>query len=187
METRIHRGNNTTLKEIINTKTKGGWMEVTQAIKQEINITEDDMTGSTQTTKDNIRRKICEQFKMRIEEETHKKSKLKYMVDNKMEWMTGRRPPYMNLLTRNQASTIFKTRARMLRIKGNYKNEYPNQTCRLCHTQPETHQHILEECPVLHKNDDSKVTVKEIFNENVSSLKTTCKKLEAIMTQLEEK
>ena len=109
-------------------------------------------------------------------------------MDNRIsEWTPGKRPQYMKQLTRNQASLIFKTRSRMLRIKDNYKKEFPNQTCRACDQQPETQHHILVECNTIHRGDHLKVQMKEVFDEHVPHLKKTAKKIEDIMNTLEGK
>ena len=59
----------------------------------------------------------------------------------------------MKKLTRKQESTIFKTRTRMLKVKGNYKNGFPDLTCRACKKEDETQAHILYECDSLHRDD----------------------------------
>ena len=55
----------------------------------------------------------------------------------------------MNKLTRNQASTIFRARTRMLKVKTNFKNGHTNLKCRMCGKQEETQKHVLEECEAL--------------------------------------
>ena len=90
----------------------------------------------------------------------------------------------MNELNRNQASTIFKTRTRMLKVKGNYKNGFTNQECRLCKKHDENQQHILEECEILN-NQTAKVTKEMAFSENTKELKITAQKIEKRMETME--
>ena len=105
------------------------------------------------------------------------KSKMKYYFDGKKEWKIGKRAKYMDKLTRNQVSTIFKARTRMLKVKGNYKNACTNLNCRLCNDKEETQTHILEECKCL--NEKEKIITKQmIFNEDVEQLKSTTKAIE---------
>jgi len=48
------------------------------------------------------------------------RSKLKYFLEGKSVWTPETPADYMNALTRKQASTIFKSRTRMLKVKANY-------------------------------------------------------------------
>ncbi len=55
-------------------------------------------------------------------------------------------PKYITKLIRKECSYIFKTRARMMDVKGNFKNKYPDSKCRWCNHPQETQKHILIEC-----------------------------------------
>ena len=57
------------------------------------------------------------------------------------------RTEYMNVLTRKQASTIFKAWTRMPNVKNNYRYNHLNTECRMCKNAMETQKHILGECP----------------------------------------
>ena len=57
------------------------------------------------------------------------------------------RPKYMDNLTRKECSNIFNTRARIIQIKGNYRNRYINMACRWCNEDEETQLHTLKYCP----------------------------------------
>ncbi len=46
-------------------------------------------------------------FKNKIKKEGKNKSKLKYLQEGKPEWKPGKKPKYMNKLTRNQVSIVF--------------------------------------------------------------------------------
>ena len=139
------------------------------------------------TIKRNTKHKINKYFKQKVESEAINKSKLRHLLENKQsDWIPGKRPEYMNRLTRNQASIIFKARTRMLNIKDNFKKGHPNQTCRICDTEPETQIHILTQCPFIHKDDSTKVNIKDIFDENVNNTRTTAKKMEKIMSALDQ-
>ena len=94
----------------------------------------------------------------------------------------------MKELTRNQVSTIFKARTRMLKVKNNYKNGYNPLECRLCKKEPETQHHILEICESLHTGENlPKVTEKHIFEDNCEKLKATAKNIKEIMDNFEVK
>ena len=74
-----------------------------------------------------IRESIHKTFKDKINETAKEKTKVEYFMDGKKDWTPGKPAKYMNKLNRNQASTIFKTRTRMLPLKGNQKNEYTDK------------------------------------------------------------
>ena len=94
----------------------------------------------------------------------------------------------MKELTRNQCSTIFKARTRMLKVTNNYKNGYKTLECRLCKKEPETQQHILETCESLHTIGTlPKVKENDIFEDKVENLKTTAKNIKEIMEEFEDK
>ena len=75
------------------------------------------------------------------------KSKVRDYICNKTRKSVAKKPCYMDTMNRTSCSNIFKTRSRMLNIKGNYKNKHPDLKCRWCKQKPETQTHILKECP----------------------------------------
>ena len=92
---------------------------------------------------------------------------------------------YLKKLTRYQASTIFKARSRMLAIKDNFKTQYRNNmTCRACGLSDETQTHVLEECLEIHRDDTTKVSTNEIFNNDI--LKHTAMYIARIMEVIEK-
>ena len=111
-------------------------------------------------------------------------SKLKFYMEGKTAWQPEKPANYMKTLTRKQASTIFKARTRMTRIKGNYKNEYPDQTCRACKKHPETHIHVLDECEVLNPNASTSTKHTEIFCEDAEPLKKIASDIDKLCEQL---
>ena len=79
----------------------------------------------------------------------------------------------------------------MTKIKGNYKNEYPDQTCRACKTHPETHLHALYECEIL--NPEHSVSTETTNNNldifcdyNTDELKIAAIKIDEICEKLIE-
>ncbi len=66
-----------------------------------------------------------QQFKEEIEKAKHEegKSKTKFLLNNKGQWSPGICPDYMRIMTRTQASVVFKARTRMLECKGNFKQK----------------------------------------------------------------
>ena len=118
------------------------------------------------------------------------KSKLQFYLEGRAPWVPEKPTEYMMKLTRKQASTIFKARTRMTKIKGNYKNQYPDQTCRACKSSSETHLHALAECPELNPapepstNDTPKTP--QFFSENTEVLKDEAIRINEICEKLDE-
>ena len=81
----------------------------------------------------------------------------------------------------------------MIKIKGNYKNEYPDLTCRACKNHPETHMHALNECEILHnpttaptESEKTNCDIVDIFSDDTEKLKYEAIKIEKICEKLNE-
>ena len=102
--------------------------EITDEINKEIK--------TEKNTKDHIKDKIGTKFKEEIDKSGANKSKIQYLKEGKKEeWGVGKRHPYLNELTRNQASALFKARTRMIRAKNNERGAHQNEDqlkCRFC-------------------------------------------------------
>ena len=72
----------------------------------------------------------------------------------------------------------------MLQVKGNYKNNYPDQTCRWCKTHPETQQHILSKCTHFQRFTNG-IPYKAYFEDDGDVIKTTTRALEQIIQQID--
>ena len=62
--------------------------------------------------------------------------------------------------------------------KNNFRSKYENLTCRVCKNTPDTQQHILEECPSIHLNDEYIVKKDYVFGTEKTELRkfdTLCK------------
>ena len=170
MEWRIKNGDNQTMKEILALQHKGCWAEQNKQLKKEMDIPDEIISQTQYTMKNTVQEKAKTTMKQKLEQSGNEKSKIKYYFEGKKEWKIGQRAKYMDKLTRNQASTIFKARTRMLKTKGNYKNAHKDQKCRLCGKEEETQSHILEDClgidePIL------KITKEMIFKEDIEHLR----------------
>ena len=174
------------------------WMKKTKEIMTKYEFEEEDLIGSKDKTKHEINRKVYIQFWKKMTREREEKSKLRFFLEGKKEWKPEEPAEYMKKLTRKQASTIFKARTRMLKVKNNYKNGFPDLTCRACNVECETQSHVLYECKKLHpdiatalinndqpdlddnnmtenKTDYERITAEydetNIFNENIDNLR----------------
>ena len=185
MEHRVNKKGSETTKTTMSANIKGGWKEITEEINIKIN--------TQNNTKGHINERINEAFKEAIEKSGSDKSKVKHLVEGKTEeWGVGKRHPYLNELTRNQASALFKARTRMIRAKNNERGAHQKEDqlkCRFCKIEEiETQQHILELCPKIHKDETTKITHQEIFAEyDPTKTKETANKILHIIELLEEK
>ena len=129
-----------------------------------------DPNGKKCQAKNHISKTLQKYQLQKILAEAENKSKVRDLITYRNLKELNTRPNYMNVLTRNNCSNIFNTRARMLQIKGNYKNKYANMNCRWCKQRTETQHHILTSCTKLKhitkntpylsyfSNDNNKIT-----------------------------
>ena len=157
--------------------TSKGWNDKLKQTKQLLNINPD-------TTLKQAKRILDNKTKEDTETKAFNKTKMSYLISGKQNWTPGKRSQYMNKLTRLQASTIFKARTRMLDTKLNYKNKYPNKMCRMCNTETETQEHVLQDCKTLHPDNTTKITTNQIFEENTDKLRNTATQIQSIIEQL---
>ena len=125
-------------------------------------------------------------FKNKLIDESTDKSKVRHLLEGKTEWEAGVRPKYMNELSREKASIIFKARTRMIDIKNNFRNKYNDLTCRACGEETEAQEHVLENCPSIHTTEDSKVRHQDLFNESPEELRNTARKIREVLEKIEQ-
>ena len=186
MEARIRNGNNQTMKEILKLQHEGSWATENKKLRQNLGISEENIKESKYALKLLTQERVNDHFKTELEKNAQDKSKMKYFQEGKSNWKVRNRANYMNKLTRNQASTIFKTRTRMLKVKSNYKNGNKDLTCRMCGKHEETQDHILEECESINI-DHPPVTKALIFSECIKELRKAAECITKRMEILENK
>ena len=186
MHGKIMKENGTQLNKIINQETKKGWKERTRKIMNEMEIEESDINGSQEQIKNKVKEKSMKMFQEKINTEGQRKSKIKFLNNGTQQWKPGTRREYMEKLNREDASTIFKARTRMLDIKNNYRGKYGNNLCRACGLNEEDQKHVLEQCTSIHTTDEEKVTEEQIFEEDPQELRKTAGKIRKIMNKLEK-
>ena len=172
--------------KLAQTQEKKSWGETTTATMILADISDTDLEGKKNTAKRKVSNKIKAMFKKAIEEKSKNKSKVNHLKEGNINWKPQVRQKYMETLTRDQVSLIFKAKSRMLDIKNNFRNKYTNLECRACGKAIETQSHVLEMCEVIHKNDvKNKITHEELFQSNPQKLKEIAKRIKDIMTLIQ--
>ena len=131
MMARLNREKSQTMALMLNNP-ECKWMKRTKQIMEKYNITDEELMGSKESAREAIEIGAYIQFYQRMNKDRDEKSKLKHFLEGKGHWTAETPANYMQKLTRKQASTIFKLRTRMTKVKGNYKNGYPDMMCREC-------------------------------------------------------
>jgi hypothetical protein len=174
MEKRLMNKKESITTRIMLNGTKGGWKDTTEKIKDK--LTQDNPNKPTEIHK----KDILKHFQKKINEQAKQKTKLDAILKYS-NWQPGQRPEYMKKLTRVDVSTLFKARTRMLDIKNNYRGKYTDLKCRWCDEERETQEHIMEECPGIHKDEELKIPVEKLFLTNLEELKQQINKLKKII------
>ena len=124
---------------------KNPWKKIIENTLKKINVNNIDLLEKThKNAKILVNQKLKEYQINKIYNAAGKKSKVEDYVWNKTHETIIQKPTHMNNLTRKECTGIFAVRSRMLKVKGNYKNKYPNPTCRWCTLTNETQEHILK-------------------------------------------
>ena len=161
-----------------------GWMDSTKKVMKSINLDEETLKCTKYQLKSKTKAKVRENLKSRLEETALNKSKVTHLKALNPQWKPGERQTYLNKLTRNEASLIFKARTRMLDIKNNFRGKYNDTVCRGCQQAVETQEHVLTECQILTNKGTRTVRVDETNYSNTDQLKAMAKKIQQILDAL---
>ena len=127
---------------------------------------------------------VRKQFRTEMIQKALEKTKSKhflYTTDGLTQTQNKNR--YIYKLTRMESSAIFRARTKMIDVKMNYKGKYSDTTCRHCKKHPETQEHILQECEVLHEQEKSKTREEDLRMTSQLLLRETAKKIISTMTK----
>ena len=142
------------------------------------------MTKSRQQAKTLISEQMCKFQIDKLYREAEEKSKVREYVTMREGNENCKRKSYLNTLTRRQCTNLMKVRSRMLHVKGNYKNKYPDLMCRWCKKHSETQQHVLSKCTHFRRVTNN-ITYKAFFEDNMDTIKITTRALEQIIPQID--
>ena len=160
------------------------WKKRTDDIMEKYGIFEWELAEEKWYTKQLIINKTRELFHNKMEIRPEGRTKIVHFLEGKGEWKAEEAAEYMNKMTRKQASIIFKTRTRMIKVKGNYKNGHQDQVCRACGNAEETQKHALIECPAIHPNGTMSRRIVDPFSDNINVLKETAQNISSIIEEL---
>ena len=130
--------------------------------------------------KNHIRKTVHRKFREELFENAAGKTKVEHTINR---YIGHEKNNYTNVLDRKTASTIFKTRTRMIDVKANYKNKYKDQICRLCKKENETQQHVLTEC-VITRNNNLNIDYDMLSAYSHIITKSVARKIEKILEML---
>ena len=152
---------NQAIKTIISDNGENSQISQTKQKMFEIGLDYDVMQDQKKQTRTTDKQTVAAHMEKNLDSTGLTKSKYQFLKVNKTTTQTD----YLDQLTRRQARAIFMARNRMLKTKANYKNMYKDTVCRGCGQKHETQQHILEECPAIHKDPDLnlKTTKEDLF------------------------
>ena len=91
----------------------------------------------------------------------------------------------MTELRRDECTSIFTIRSRMIRTKTNYTQLHTNNTCRWCEAHNETQQHSIEECPQF-KDLTQNLTINKIMGTDIDTLQKESQQIKAIINRIKE-
>ena len=134
---RIEQMDENKLIKIITGRRNNQWTEETKEIIEKYNV-QHEITGKKEPLKRTIQEKNKALHEEMIEMEAQNKSKIKHWTEMKEKVTSGKRPEYMNRLSRNECSAIIRARSRMIPVKKNQQNQHQNMTCRFCKDQNST-------------------------------------------------
>ena len=102
----------------------------------------------------------------------HKKSKVRDLIIHRTQKDLQSRPPYIAELPRSDCVSIFKVRARIMKVKANYKGATNDLKCRWRQNNLETQKHILTACPYFTKITNKTPCETYFMNDKIAASKT---------------
>ena len=182
---RLIREHNNLMKNLIQSDSPTKWKTETDKILQSVNIDPNELiTTSKHKARNQINMNTRKKFLEDLKTTGANKTKIKNMLDYS-EYTTLSHKEYIFKLNRLEASTIFKTKCRMLDVKNNYKNKYRDNLCRKCGNSEETQEHILQECIEIHTTNELITEPDEIYGISITLARNAAHKIQKIMDKLQ--
>ena len=164
---------------------KNPWRNRVENTMRDTEIDEEELLTKKQPqAKKYITEKLKEYQINKIYKAAETKSKVRDYICYKTRATVTAKPRYIDNLNRKECSNIFNTRARMIKIKGNYKNKYTDLSCRWCGEDEETQPHILKYCPAFKHLTGKQHEI--YYCDDKESTKSTADILQLVIEKLEE-
>ena len=162
------------------------WHSNLQNILKKHDISMDLLTNKhTKQVRTQVKIKLKRTHMNQLETRNQDKSKTKNILLQRNEQNILTKPKYMETLSRNKCSAIFKYKCRMIDVKANYPDRYENKTCRFCGDDNETQEHIFKECKELFELTNQLDTTHLNSNDNMNYF-DEAKIIQQVITRLEE-
>ena len=170
IKTQINRNQ---MVEAVTCNENNAWMKLISQAMEKSKIQETYLlTLNKKQAKKHIHIQLKEYQLGKIFKAAVNKSKVRDYVCMKNREDMMKRSKYLNKLNRTQCANLINMRARMLKIRGNYKNQDINQQCRWCKAPSESQLHIMTKCPNF-KSTTKNITYSTYFKDDEESIKTT--------------
>jgi hypothetical protein len=185
---RIRKQNNRNkMVEAVTGNVKNAWMKQIRQAMEKTNIQE---TYLLAMNKKQAKKHIHNQVKTyqlgKIYKAAINKSKVRDYVCLKNREDMMKRSQYKNKLNRTQCANLVNMRARMMKIRGNYKNQDKSQQCRWCKAPSESQIHIMTKCPNF-KSTTENIIYSTYFKDDEESIKTTVIILREVFSKIQQK
>ncbi len=189
-ERRIRENNDNSLVKRISHRENSEWRTTIQETIKKYNIEEEDMDLPKNSLSQKIKTNQEKKFEESIKAESETKSKLKHLLDHNGETKIGRRPKYMEALTRKECRAIVMARTRMIPAKSNFKGSHTDLTCRWCKKEntQETQEHIIIECEMTKPPSRNDITCHDIFQDSdMMKIKQAAQRILETLQTIEQK
>jgi hypothetical protein len=185
---RIRKQNNRNkMVEAVTGNVKNAWMKQIRQAMEKTNIQE---TYLLAMNKKQAKKHIHNQVKTyqlgKMYKAAINKSKVRDYVCLKNREDMMKRSQYKNKLNRTQCANLVNMRARMMKIRGNYKNQDKSQQCRWCKAPSESQMHIMTKCPNF-KSTTENIIYSTYFKDDEESIKTTVIILREVFSKIQQK
>ena len=161
-----------TLKQLL-TAPRNPWKKILDKAIAETGVDVDQLLEmSKYQAKKYVKKTMKSYQSQKIMTTAHKKSKVRDLIIHRTQKDLQSRPSYIAELPRSDCVSIFKVRARMMKVKANYKGATNDLKCRWCQNNLETQKHILTACPYFTKITNKTPYETYFMNERTATSKT---------------
>ena len=149
-------------KEQLSLPYEKNWGNETKELLKMYHLENIDLTElSYETWKQKVKQQVSECAFQKLSEEAKGKTKTKHLT-----YTSFTPQPYIHHYHPKISSTLFKIRSRNIECKANRKSQSDNLLCRLCNSEEETQEHLVN-CSEIKTESDSLISLKSIMEKDV--------------------